>query len=47
MSRLTGDRYLATNSTSVESSFNFDNLFDDMTGWTLPAVVGGIALQIQ
>ena len=32
MTRLTGDRYLATNSTSVESSFNFDNLFDDMTG---------------
>ena len=31
-SRLTGDKYLATNSTSVEGSFNFDNLFDDMTG---------------
>ena len=32
MTRLTGDKYLATNSTSVEGSFNFDNLFDDMTG---------------
>ena len=32
MSRLLGDSYLVTNSTSVLGSFNFDNLFDDMTG---------------
>jgi hypothetical protein len=32
MTRLLGDSYLRTNATDAEGSFNFDNLFDDMTG---------------